>query len=416
MTKLTEKRNIFYATITAIVIVAAIITPAETYFAPHLAQAASEQNPPGPYFPPTPEFTSSEMDKFVANAKNVPGIKAWSDKWQLGYLDFNGVSTPTPQWNQMIMHLHIPSDTSAPKACDIGWESIVVFDLATKSIVKTYAPDNSTPCHRESISFSDPDLSKDSVESNAFLPIASATVAHNGYSSATQDDILGPNILQGTIANIYTPTFSGTYTHMSGFVAQLVNARFSPTAGQDYAQGGWIIAHYGCSTSCGDLVQANSKVITWADNSVTPFTLAPHVFGYPSPPAWTNGQVETSEVLCSGSSNYKIQASYGSNLYVHTTGVPCTGQQYGSEITNSVYVENNNTMTFTSWPSDITSAVKADSANEKLNGVWNQWQTSSDKDLTCGGSVVSPSTAMTGNIKLGGTATWGTLSNVPYAC
>lgn len=129
-----------------------------------------------------------------------------------------------------------------------------------------------------------------------------------------------------------------------------------------------------------------------------------------------NGQTDTAEVICSAGSNYKVQAAYGAQLFVHNSAVPCTTKQQGSEISNSVFFENSNTVASSNWSGDITSTVRGNNASELLNGVWKQWQTSSDKDKTCTGTVINPSTVMTGNIKLGGTATWSSLSNMPRAC
>jgi len=184
----------------------------------------------------------------------------------------------------------------------------------------------------------------------------------------------------------------------------------------NYLQSGWVIAKAGCTGSCGDLVLPNTKVLIWADSSVSPFNVDAHVFGYPSPPSWVNGQTVTAEVLCNGGSNYKIQAVYGANLLVHNSNVACTQKAYGSEIANSVFFENGNTVNSSNWSGDITGTVNGNVASEKLNGSWTQWQASKDKDKSCTGTVTDPSVVMTGNIKLGGTATWSTLSSTPKGC
>jgi hypothetical protein len=414
---LTKTKNILYTTITTIAVLALLTSPLDAGIQSHMAQATTQQIP-GPSIPSTPEFTQDQMNMFMANALNVSGIKTWSDKWQFGWTDFTGTTTPVAKWTHMQLHLTLPPNVTAPKVCDIGWDAVVDIDLSTGKITAADFPTMATQCHRAGVILQDPEVAKQNAIPS-YIPTAAATLVLHGYSAATQDDILNlSNSLQGSIADVLTPTFSGTYSHLNGYVGQLVNERFSSTPGANYLQAGWVIAGSGgCSSSCGDLVTTNSKVIVWADSSVSPNNNAAHVFGYPSQiPAWVNGQTETAEVLCNGGSNYKEQIVYGSSLLAHVSNVACTSSAQGSEITNSVFFENGNTGSSSTWSGDITSTVQAKNANEKLNGSWNTWQSSSDKDLTCQPAVVNPSTAMTGNIKLSGTATWSTLSNVPPAC
>lgn len=415
MTKLNLNRNVAYSIFATIAALALVMSTVEGSMSSNAALAVTAETIPGPVFPPTPEFTATEMQSFMAKSMSVPGIKAWSDKWQIGYTDFSGTTSPVPRWEQMILHLYLPPNVSAPNACDIGWESIVVFDLTTRQIVHSFSPDISTACHRGVVKLGDPS-ENEKIETGIF-PAAEAAPLHNGYAVATQEDVLNTsNSIQGSIADILTPAFNGQYNHMDQYVGQLVNLRFSSTPGVNYAQSGWVIAKSGCTTSCGDLVLPNSKVLVWADSSVSPSNSDAHVFGYPTPQTWVNGQTETAEVLCNGGTNYKIQAAYGTNLYQHSTNIACTQKAQGNEIANSVFFENANAAAFNTWPSDITSTVRATNTSEKLNGSWAQWQNSKDKDQTCIPTIRDPSTVMTGNVKLGGTATWSTLSNMPPGC
>ncbi|MDE1878724.1 MAG: hypothetical protein KGI07_09460 [Thaumarchaeota archaeon] len=417
MTKIIPKRDILYSALTAIAVFALMTSPLEANTQSHMAQAVTSQGIPGPSIPPTPEFSQAQMNTFMANAMSVPEIKSWSDKWQFGWTDFTGTTTPTSKWTHMQLHLILPPNVAALKACDIGWDSVVDVDLSTGKIDSSWAPNLATECHRVTVTLQDPDAVKQTVESIPWIPTAAATASFNGYSVATMDDINNiNNSIQGSIANILTPTFSGTYSHLNGFVGQLVNLRFSPNAGVNYLQSGWVIAGPNfCTSSCGDLVQANTKVLAYADSSVFG-NLNAHVFGFPSQiPAWVNGQTDTAEVLCNGGSFYKEQMAYGSSLLAHVSNVACGTGAQGSSITNSAYFENGNTGSSSTWSGDITSTVQGTGASELLNGAWTTWQTSRDRDQPCSGSDVA-STVMTGNIQLGGTATWNTLSNVPAGC
>lgn len=413
MTSLTNKKSL-YSLFAATLIFSLILASVGNNLAANAVTLPTEKIP-GPVIPQTPEFSNNERQQLMTDAMNVPGIKAWSDKWQYNYIDFVGTTEPTPRWERAILHLYLPANAESPKTCDIGWESIVEFNLNTHKITNSYYPTQSTECHKGVVKLGDPE--QQSIESNLFIPTASAIATRNSFSAATMEDVLNTgNSIQGVIAEILTPSYNGQFSHMDGFVGQLANLRLSATPGQNYLQSGWIIASAGCTSSCGDLVQPNSKVLVWADSSVSPFNSDAHVFGWPSPPTWVNGQTLTAEVLCIGGTNYKVQAAYGTTLLAHTSNVPCTNKAQGSEITNSVFFENGNTVSSANWKNDITSTVRATNTSEKLNGSWSQWQNSKDKDQTCTGSRIDPSTVMTGNVKLGGTATWSNLGNMPVGC
>lgn len=414
-----NSKKILYTTLTSMAILALMTASISGTFINQAKAISVDATPiekiPGPYVPPTPDYTSAQLDLIKSDAMKISGISSWSNNWKVNYVDFVGTTLPTPKWQKMMVHLYTAPTDTARKSCDIGWDAIVVVDLDTNKIVDSVYPTDITECHRAVVKLGDPDVNDQKVTAS-IIPAAEAIASVNGYSAATMDDILtGTNSIQGSIADIKTPTFSGTYTHMDGFVGQLVNLRMSPTAGVNYLQSGWVIAKAGCTVSCGDLVLPNTKVLVWGDSSVSPFNSDAHVFGYPSPPAWVNGQTVTAEVLCNGGTNYKIQAVYGANLLVHNTNVACTQKAYGSEIANSVFFENGNTVNSSNWSVDITSTVNGSNASEKLNGSWTQWQASSDKDKSCTGTVTT-SAVMTGNIKLNGAATWSTLSSTPKGC
>ncbi|MDE2588907.1 MAG: hypothetical protein KGL95_04505, partial [Patescibacteria group bacterium] len=413
MTKTISKRNILYSTLTAIVVLVLLTSTLETNMPSHMAQAISSQTVPGPAFPPDPGFTQSQMNSFISSAINVPGIKAWSDKWQYNFVDLAGTTTPVPKWQRMMLHLYLPPTVSAPKTCDMGWQAIVVFDLDTGKIVGSVYPNSTTSCFKSqpAVMMGDPAMNtKNGVSPNT-------VTLHAGFAAAGQSDILNTNnVLQGTYANIVTPSFDGTYSSLSGATSQEVNARFSPTAPQNYLQSGWMIAGpNGCTSNCFGIMPANSEHIVYADNSVSPYTLVAYEFGYPyNIPNWVNGQTETVEVYCYGGA-YQEQAAYGSNLYQHKSNVGCSAKEYGDDVTNSVFMESTNTDN--NWTSHITSTPQASSAMELLNSAWGQWQTSNNQDRTCtGGTSISSVLASGHYLKLGGTATWSYLNNMPVAC
>src|SRR5574337_405153 len=410
------RKNIFYTALAALAVFALMTSPLEANVLTHTAQAAVSENIPGPNFPPTPELQQSQKDAYMAIAMTVPGIKAWSDKWQFVTQDYVGTTVPTSQWTNMILHLHLPANVAAQKTCVNVWDALVNIDLSTNKIVASDFPSINSVCNTGLAHSIDPE-SNLQAEGMNLLPSAEAIGAKHSYSAAAQTDILGSgNSIQGSIVNLLTPSFSGQWSHLDGFVEQSVNERFSSTPGVNYLQTGWyIIGPAGCLASCNDSPQVDSKNIVYADSS-TYGNSFPHIFGYHgSVPAWVNGQTLTAEVLCSGSANYKEQESYGTSLLSHLSSVPCSSVAQGNEIVNSAYFENANTAASSTWSSDITSTVQATGASEKLNGVWTGWQSANDEDQDCNKNITVTNAVISGYLN-GATSTWSHLINQPVAC
>ncbi|MBI1829504.1 MAG: hypothetical protein HY222_04850 [Thaumarchaeota archaeon] len=188
MTKTNKKRNILYSTIAAIAVFGLLTTPLETNTQSHMAQAVVSQTIPGPTIPPTPEFSQAQMNAFMSNAMSVQGIKSWSDKWQFGWVDFTGTTVPLPKWTHMQLHLRVPSNAPALKACDIGWDAVVDIDLATGKIDASDFPNMAQECRETPLALQDPDAGKQSIESSFLIPTAAALASTNTFAAAAQTD------------------------------------------------------------------------------------------------------------------------------------------------------------------------------------------------------------------------------------
>jgi hypothetical protein len=357
---------------------------------------------------PNPALSNQEQQAIVDQALNAPGVKAWSaNGWQYVSMDFMGVKDPSVQWQYAVVNLHLPPNVQTAVACDTGWWAMVKVDLATKKVVSEDEPTkDSAICHSE---LNGGNISVENTQPvsvlDAILPQANAAA---GYSVARENDVTSYSIY-GNIAKFATPSYNAAiFTHENKYIEQLLNANWNRAS--SFTQAGWVITHISGCTGCG--ISANTASLAFVDQSVYgDFNLRGISY------SWVNGQTELAEVLCNGGANYLIAVGYGSNIFNHTTNVPCNTTQNNDTYNNSVFFENANTVSSSTWSADVTGTVNGFSAYEFRNSqnTASTWLASTNSDVSCTG-VPSSSTVITGNIQGGGTATWSTLSNVPVAC
>ena len=91
-----------------------------------------------PAFPNSPVLSDSEKQAVINVALSVPGLKAWSNQWQYGWMDFSG--TTTSGWQYAIVHLRLPVDASAPLSCVFPSGAAITVDLSTYQVVKADYP------------------------------------------------------------------------------------------------------------------------------------------------------------------------------------------------------------------------------------------------------------------------------------
>lgn len=99
---------------------------------------ASAQQSKVPTFPNSPILSDSEKQAVINAALSVPGLKAWSNQWQYGWMDFSG--TTTSGWQYAIVHLRLPVNASAPLSCVFPSGAAIMVDLSTYQVVKADYP------------------------------------------------------------------------------------------------------------------------------------------------------------------------------------------------------------------------------------------------------------------------------------
>lgn len=375
----------------SIIMILGIMTP--SLILPSV-NAGSVDQITAPIRPLPPALSAADNQAIINAALSIPELKNWSNGWQYVNTGFIGTNNPVVKWEYAIVTLKAPSK-SAPVACDVDWSAWIKIDLATKKVIAADYPSmNSHVCHG----------------------ITGANGANHGYSIATQDDVIGSSYY-GNYAEIKSPSFLSTvYNHLSGgYITQLLNAEWNSGTGcsDPYCieQVGWLLtAATGCS-GCG--ISANHNYIAYVDESTYNDQ---HLRD--TGLSWVNGQTLASSISCSGSMQ-TITTTYGSQLFSQITKIPCTSPQDNFQYDNSVFLENSDTLASSNWSSDITGTVSATNAFEfnSLGGS-SQWGASSNKDTTCvvPHSYTTSTVITSGNLKLGGTATWGNLSNEPVGC
>jgi hypothetical protein len=90
-----------------------------------------------PTVPKSPVLSDSEQRAIIDAAMSVPGLKAWSNQWKYGWMDFSGT---TSGWQYAIVHLRLPVNASAPLSCVFPYEAAIKVDISTKQVVEAHYP------------------------------------------------------------------------------------------------------------------------------------------------------------------------------------------------------------------------------------------------------------------------------------
>ncbi|HET7336860.1 MAG TPA: hypothetical protein VFJ23_03095 [Candidatus Nitrosotalea sp.] len=350
-----------------------------------------------PFHLQAPTLASDEKQKIIDTAMNLKAIKAWSDQWQFATMNFKGEKNSSGiNWNEAVVVLHLPPNSSAPVKCDIGWVAGVRIDISTDKVIGAWYPTlESHQCH---------DITLDHSHDKKHDP--------PGYSTATQNDVNSTTSYYGNSAVLQTPSYSSSiFSDMNQLVAQILNARWNVSCYSDsecFTQVGWLITVPSISSGG---ISSNSADIVYVDESTTGNKVPIN-----TNLGWQNGGTEDVSLTCGSSGDVAISITYGTSTYYANTHISCSTTQYNDVLNNSIFFENHNTSSYTSWPSDITGTVDATSAEEyNSGGTGSNWSTSHNVDLDCSGTVTQ-SSVITGDLTSGNTATWQYLSNEPYAC
>lgn len=360
---------------------------------------------------PETNLTQAQKDNLIDIAMNAPKLKSLANSgWKFITFEYYGVTEPVPEWTSVKVQFKLPKEIKTRLNCDkIG--GYVEIDLKTNEIIDSYVPDETVDCNG-SITFGRPSDSHDKTGIPEFVPRADAITSTNGLLGSLQNDVVSA-AKYGGWATLSTPNIDDTdiytATHMDKFVGFLYNQDFGTLK---YLQTGWLVTAVngcaGCNISAGNKYLVYVDESTWGDLEAHKITASNGI-------AYVEGNSDLAQILCNGGSNYRIQATSNGKSFQIDSQVPCGTATTNNAFDNSVFFENKNTLASSSWSGDITSSVTASGAKEyDTTTHFQNWSASDKKYQTCGANAqIGTTTAITGSLAAGGTATWATLSATP---
>ncbi|MBI3639153.1 MAG: hypothetical protein HY223_02450 [Thaumarchaeota archaeon] len=407
-----KTKSIARISLSAITIVLLITQMSSMGFIPNIANASSSVTADSmkQQTNPIPELalTKVQKDGMIQKALEVTKLKNLSSSgWEYVTMDYLGVTTPTPEWKSVVLHFKLPKEFKTELNCNRDLEATVEIDLKTNQVISSDIPDKSTDCNG-SIVFSKPSYDTDLP---TFVPQASALTTTNGLLLAIQGDATLSSMYGGW-TTISTPTLDETnlYSHMDKFVAHLYNQDFGTGK---FLQVGWLATHIAGCPGCN--IAANGKYLVYVDQSTFGDTEAHKVTGT-NAPTYTPGSSAYVQILCNGASHYRIQVTSGGKFFVGESLVNCGTGTATNSPSNSVFFETKNTVASSSWSPYITSAVTGTSTKEyDTTTTIKNWDSSPEQYQTCGANAqFGVTSAITGTLTSGLTATWATLSATPH--
>lgn len=355
-----------------------------------------------------PEVGVTDLQKqsFVDKALNVDGVKAYATSgWEYGDIEYYGVTEPLPKFTNAVVTLKLTDQKNAIKSCENNIYATVDFDLGTGKIVESVFPTKDTVC-REGISLGRT-VQLEVPEKEELIPefIPQADAASQ-YYIATNDN----TGKYGGWVWMTTPTIDDNdiFDDMDEYLGFTFNQDFGT---DKFLQAGWLLTTKEGCTGCD--IDADSKNMVYVDEAhwgdLQPRKMAGTTY-------IDNSSAIVYIICLSGDIDYQIIMWYGSTLYIRDSGVDCDESTTGLATNNSVFIENANTVSSSTWADDITSVVKAYSADEfNTQTTLQPWQDSSAKGVSCAGHKYNTS-YIDGDLENSNTAEWDKLRFAGYAC
>jgi hypothetical protein len=364
-----------------------------------------------PYIPPVPE--TSIQDSLIQRALNVEGVKNWSVSGWEPSIDWYGVSEPTPHWTKAIVQLKLDNGKGSPKyACSEGWVSSIEFDLESNKITKEdYPTEQKRACYKGDIVLERPSqqIQSGDLEIQSMPSFIQTADAAHTFLLGTQQSV-STNNRYGAFAYISTPSIDNAniWTEMNQYVAHTINQDFA-TSPATFLQVGYLLTTVSGCSGCG--ITADDAHFAYVDEGYWG-DLQPRKINI----TYTENSNAIAYIICDAGTKIKEQLWHNGNFFTRNSSVNCGTTNTTSTTDNSVFFENANTNTSSTWSDEVETSVKAWNAKEYTSTTsYQNWSDSINKKINCSGSITT-TTLITGNLKAAGTATWSGLSSMDAAC
>jgi hypothetical protein len=356
-----------------------------------------------------PKLTQEEKQYIVEEARNTEGLRDWSSEgWQVVGMDFVGVTEPHPKWDKAIVYLHLPVEAGNPPVdCQQGWHAVVDVRLDVGKVSDAGVPTILSNECSSPIIFEEPSGEEGSRTSGT----------RPSFVIAGTDDVI-TNEIYGTAAYLNTPSYNSSIFHsMDSYVAFLLNQKWSTSPTQHMTQIGWLISTIDGCVDCGSQrIQSNNATFAFADSSVFGNLEAHRIPVF----QWQEDEELIAGTWCNEEDNYIIWAQHAGRVFNHNTNIPCEKYDNDSKVSNSIFLENWNTVASSSWADHIGgieahSAVTFRAEGTDQNTFVRSWEQSTNEVQYCSGARQS-TVAVRDDLASGKVAAWMDLDVLPSAC
>ena len=356
-----------------------------------------------------PKLTQEEQLHIVKEALSVEGLRDWSDEgWKVVGTDFIGVIEPQPKWETAIVYLHLPDGAGTPpERCEQGWQAVVNIRLDIGKVSEAGLPTRSSHECGSAIILEEP--------GDEGLSISSGT--NPSFVIAETDDVVSSQI-HGSAAFLNTPSFNSTvFESMDSYVAFLLNQKWSTSPIEHMTQIGWLMSSVEGCVDCGSqYIPADSATLAFTDSSVFGNLEAHRIPLF----EWEKDEELVAGTWCNDQSKYTIWAQYSGKIFNHNTNISCESPDNDSKVSNSMFLENWNTVESSLWADDIGrieahSAVTFRADETKQDFSLNSWEGSTNEEQDCTG-LRQLTAAVQGDLTSGKIAKWTELNSISPAC
>lgn len=358
-----------------------------------------------PYIPPHPE--ESVQQNLIQRALDVEGVKNWSASGWEPSIDWYGVSDPTPHYTKAIVQLKLAPGKGTPKyTCSENWVASVEFDLKTDQITKADFPsENNRECHKGNIELGPIKQSAEIEPQPNLIPQAAAL---HTFLTAQQSSV-ATNNRYGAFTYLSTPQIddANIWTEMNQYVSHTLNQDFgSPTP--SFLQVGYILTTVAGCTGCN--ISADAAQFAYVDSAYWG-DYQPRKINI----TYNENNSAIAYIICDTGTKIKERLWSNGNFFSRDSSVDCGTKVTTDPYNNSVFFENANTNTSSTWADEIETSVKAYTAKEYTStSSYSNWASSANKKVDCSAGKTS-TTLISGSLASAGTATW-SLSTMDAAC
>ena len=325
------------------------------------------------------------LQKYFTDSKDT---NALGNNWQVVSVDYAGSQKPFSV-DDIIITARLIDDPNNFRQCQYGTEAIIIVDVNTGKIKYKKIPTVESKCVKP-IQFSPPQ----GIEIPDFIPQADGS-SNRAYLIAGQEHSSGH---YGGYGKIKIPTFDESdnpdsiYNKQDGYIGYLYNQMINGK----FFQVGFT------ATSSDSSLGPAGKYLIYIDQNTFGNYNGHEISGI----TWSNNGDATVYIQCGSFDDYYIYMNHNGAWFAHDTNYNCNNVTDNNTTSNSVFLENTNTVPTSEWSDEIVSSVTAWNMREfDTKYSTSYWDSSSNTFENCPSGIGS-TVNISGSLALGGSSVW----------